>query len=212
MMTRREIELLNKRLNNQMRKLEKSGLTGTRDYKELENFAKKSGATKSKDGKVRFKENLKTMEKQEKLKESEKFSKLASFYGGTKKTEKLKEIRDRMQSKGKASGITNPEQLSDILEAQKSTKGEPSLWLKLKDHFDSEQIIEIFREKKGGQSLSQRLEWIENAFAGDVFNDTVVMNYLKGFIDENDVNQYFDTGELSEQAKNNIKKFREEFI
>lgn len=210
-MTRREIELLNKRLNNRMRQLEKSGLTSSRDYKELENFAKKSGATKTKSGKVRFKENLKTAEKKGELKTSEKFSKLGSFYGGTKKQEALKDIRDRMQSKGKAKGIADPETLSDILESQKSTKGESSLWNSLKQYFDSDQIIEIFNQKKEGTNIKQRLEWIENAFSGEIMNETIVLHYLKGFINETDVNHFLDTGELTAQAQDEIERNRRLF-
>ena len=193
-LSRRDVELLNKRLNNRMRKLEKEGMTTGRDYVELKKLAEKSGATKTKSGLIRFKENLKTVEKKGNLAESERFSKLASFYGGTKKQEKLKEIKERMQSKGKASALSSPEALSDILEAQKSTKGQDSLWTRLSDYFDSDQIVEIFSEKIVSHSISQRLDWIENAFAGVMFDEGIAMDFLKGFIGEKEVLHFIATG------------------
>lgn len=189
-MTQKELENLARKLNKRITTLEKQGFTDSIDYKKLKEFAKESGATE----KGFFKNRLtKFIKEGGDIKSFERNLKLASQYGTVAKTKEMKEIVERMKSSGKISGFISEKTLSDILESQKWTKGEGSLWSNLRDkHFDSEEIVEILsfaEEDEDGvkMTVAKRFEWLEVAYSGKVIPHDVAIDYLKGHISQKEM-------------------------
>lgn len=194
-MTQKELENFARKLNKRISTLEKEGFTESVDYKKLKEFAKEAGAT----SKGYFKNRLTNFIKQGgDVKELEKKMKLASQYGTAPKTKEMKEIARRISESGVSGGYISEKTLSDIIESQKWTKGEGSLWSKLKDrHFDSEQIIDILTNYRSTDadgvemSLMKRFEWLEIAYSGHTIDDNVAIDYLKGFITQKEMEKRF---------------------
>ena len=183
-MTQKELENFARKLNKRMTNLEKQGLTESIDYRKLKEFAEEAGAT----GKGYFKNRLTQFTKQGgDIKEFERNLKLASQYGTIAKTKKMKEMSERLKKSGKVGEFISEKTLSDILESQKWTKGEGSLWSNLRDkHFDSEEILEILsfanEEDEDGvkMTVAQRFEWLEVAYSSKVIPHDLAIDYLKG--------------------------------
>ena len=190
-MTQRELENFARKLNKRMKTLEKQGHTESVDYRKLREFAKEAGATE----KGYFKNRLtQLIKKGGDIKNFEKNLKLASQYGTVAKTKEMKEIAERMKQSGKIGEFISEKTLSDILESQKWTKGEGSLWSKLREkHFDSEEIVEIlsFAEETDEDgvrmTVSQRLEWLEIAYSGKVIPHDLAIDYLKGHVSQKEM-------------------------
>lgn len=190
-MTQKELENFARKLNKRMTNLEKKGLTESIDYRKLKEFAKEAGVT----DKGYFKNRLtQFVKKGGDIKKFEKNLKLASQYGTMAKTKEMKEIAERMKKSGKVGEFISEKTLSDIIESQKWTKGEGSLWSNLRDkHFDSEEIIEILsfarEEDEDGvkMTVSQRLEWLEVAYSAKVIPHDLAIDYLKGIISQKEM-------------------------
>ena len=190
-MTQKELENFARKLNKRMTTLEKKGLTESIDYRKLKEFAKETGAT----GKGYFKNRLTQFIKQGgDIKNFEKNLKLASQYGKTAKTKEMKKIAERLKKSGKFGEFISEKTLSDILESQKWTKGEGSLWSNLRDkHFDSEEIVEILsfanKEDENGvkMTVAQRFEWLEVAYSAKVIPHDLAIDYLKGIISQKEM-------------------------
>lgn len=192
-MTQKELENFARKLNKRITTLEKQGLTDSIDYKKLKEFAQEAGAT----GKGYFKNRLTQFIKQGgDIKKFERNLKLASQYGTMSKTKEMKEIAERITKSGKVGTFISMKTLSDILESQKWTKGEGSLWSNLRDkHFDSEEIIEIlsFAEEEDSDgvkmTVAQRFEWLEVAYSGKVISHDLAIDYLKGHISQKEMEE-----------------------
>lgn len=190
-MTQKELENFARKINKRITTLEKQGFTDSVDYRKLKEFAKEAGATE----KGYFKNRLTQFIKQGgDVKAFERNLKLASQYGTVAKTKEMKEIAYRMKQSGKIGEFVSEKTISDILEAQKWTKGEGSLWSKLRDkHFDSEEIVEILsyaaEEDEDGvkMTVSQRMEWLDVAYSGKVIPHDVAIDYLKGHISQKEM-------------------------
>ncbi len=190
-MTQKELENFARKLNKRITTLEKQGFTDSIDYKKLKEFAKEAGATE----KGFFKNRLTQFIKQGgDIKSFERNLKLASQYGTVAKTKEMKEIAERMKKSGKVGEFISEKTLSDILESQKWTKGEGSLWSNLRDkHFDSEEIVEIlsFAEEEDSDgvrmTVAQRFEWLEVAYSGKVIPHDLAIDYLKGHISQKEM-------------------------
>ena len=185
----KELEKMARTINKRITKLEKENLTDSIDYRKLKEFAEKAGST----SRGYFKNRLATFEKKGgSLKEFERNLKLASQYGTSAKTKEMKEIAERIRKSGNIGDFVSEKTISDILEAQKWTKGLGSNWSRLKDlNFDSEQIVEIIQEfaEEEGMSLSKRIDYLENAYASKVIKKSIAIDFLKGHLNTKEFNE-----------------------
>lgn len=168
------VRKLNKRLNERMKRAEKTkgsslDLTKTPAYKRLQELAKQQGVKSTgKAAGARFKERGLEKLSTAQFEEIEKISKKAEMYKSPAKM--IKETQRRF----KKGGIElSAAKISDIVEAQKG-----STWKTLKEFYASEQIIELIDKSGSTISLQDKIDIYMAKKAGKTFDADEFRDYV----------------------------------